>query len=292
MDTLHVNVEAVNALSKIPFLPISFFKTHEVKTTSFDPEIIFESSGTTGTRVSRHLVKSMELYEKCFLKTFRHFYGNEKDWCILGLLPGYLERGNSSLVKMVEVLIERSDNTYSGFYLGQHEKLYQTLVHNELMGQPTLLIGVTFALLDFAEKYEITLEHTTIMETGGMKGRREEMTRDAVHNILKQRFGVESVHTEYGMTELLSQAYAAKDGLLRCPGWMKILLREYNDPFAIRDRTAKPVSGLVNIIDLANLYSCAFIATDDIGRLHKNGDFEILGRRDVSDIRGCSLLTA
>ena len=292
MDALHVNVQAVNTLSKIPFLPISFFKTHEVKTTSFDPEIIFESSGTTGTTVSRHLVKSIELYEKSFLKTFRHFYGNEKDWCILGLLPGYLERGNSSLVKMVEVLIERSDNAYSGFYLAQHEKLYQTLVHNELMGQPTLLIGVTFALLDFAEKYEIRLEHTTIMETGGMKGRREEMTRDAVHDLLKRKFGVESVHTEYGMTELLSQAYAAKDGVLRCPGWMKILLREYNDPFAIRDRAAKPVSGLVNIIDLANLYSCAFIATDDIGRLHNNGDFEILGRRDVSDIRGCSLLTA
>ncbi len=210
------------------------------------------------------------------------------------MLPGYLERENSSLVFMANSLIEKSSHTYSGFYLNDYEKLYKAIVHNEIIEQPTLLIGVTFALLDFAEQYSLKLSNTIIIETGGMKGRRKEITREEVHTILCNKFGVQNIHSEYGMTELLSQAYSKDKGLFHCPPWLKILIREENDPFAISEKplTQKPASGLLNIIDLANLYSCSFIATDDTGRLYKNGSFEVLGRRDMSDIRGCSLLTA
>jgi phenylacetate-coenzyme A ligase PaaK-like adenylate-forming protein len=294
VDSLAINPEDINSIENIPFLPISFFKTHEVTTTKFKPEIIFESSGTTGENTSRHLVKKLSLYQKSFTRTFNLFYGNPRQWCILGLLPGYLERKNSSLVAMANELIQKSENTYSGFYLHNHEKLYQALVHNEIMEQPTLLIGVTFSLLDFAEKYSIKLQHTTVMETGGMKGRREEITREEVHRFLQEKLGVGVIHSEYGMTELLSQAYSKGNGLFNCPPWMKVLVREYNDPFAItsKPKNEKPVNGLINIIDLANLYSCCFIATDDVGKIHKNNSFEVLGRRDASDLRGCSLLTA
>jgi hypothetical protein len=291
---LQINPEEINSIEKIPFLPISFFKSHHVITTKFEPEIIFESSGTTGANTSRHFVKKLSLYKKSFTKGFQLFYGDPKQWCILGLLPAYLERENSSLVSMVKDLIEKSENSFSGFYLHDHEKLYQALVHNEIMEQPTLLIGVTFALLDFAEKYSLKLNHTTVMETGGMKGRREEITREEVHFFLKKKLGISFVHSEYGMTELLSQAYSKGEGIFSCPPWMKVLVREYNDPFSITAKPAseKPVNGLLNIIDLANLYSCCFIATDDVGKLYKNNQFEVLGRRDVSDIRGCSLMTA
>lgn len=286
--------ENINSIETIPFLPISFFKTHEVTNTAFEPEIIFESSGTTGENTSRHLIKSVSLYRKSFTKAFNLFYGDPKDWCILGLLPGYLERGNSSLVAMVNELINKSENPYSGFYLHDHEKLYQALTHNELISQPTLLIGVTFSLIDFAEKYSIKLKNTVVMETGGMKGRREEITREEVHSFLQKKLGVSSVHSEYGMTELLSQAYSKGKGLFHCPPWMGVLVREYNDPFEItsKPKTEKPASGLLNIIDLANLYSSSFIATDDVGKIYKNAAFEVLGRRDISDLRGCSLLTA
>ena len=294
VDSLRINPGNINTIETIPFLPISFFKTHEITTTTFEPEIIFESSGTTGQNTSRHLVKKISLYRKSFSKAFNLFYGNPKDWCILGLLPGYLERNNSSLVSMVHSLIGKSENNNSGFYLNNHERLYQTIVHNEIIEQPTLLIGVTFSLLDFAEKYSMKLQNTVVMETGGMKGRREEITREEVHQFLQNKLGVPVVHSEYGMTELLSQAYSKQEGLFHNPPWMKVLVREYNDPFAIISNTVAntPANGLLNIIDLANLYSCSFIATDDVGKVYKNGAFEVLGRRDVSDLRGCSLLTA
>lgn len=293
IHSLHITPESINSIEKIPFLPISFFKSHKVLTTTFEPEITFESSGTTGENTSRHYVKDVSLYNKSFSKAFNIFYGNPAKWCILGLLPGYLERQNSSLVTMVNQLIQRSDNSYSGFYLNDHEKLYQALVHNEIRRQPTLLIGVTYALLDFAEKYSMKLQNTLIMETGGMKGKREEITREEVHQILKNKFGLRAVHSEYGMTELLSQAYSKGDGIFQTPPWMKVLLREYNDPFEIISvpKTEKPVNGLINIIDLANLYSCSFIATDDVGKIYRNHTFEVLGRRDMTDLRGCSLLT-
>lgn len=294
VDSIKVIPEKVDSIEKIPFLPISFFKTHEVKTTDFKPEIIFESSGTTGETTSRHFVKSLSLYKKSFLKAFQLFYGNPHEWCILGLLPGYLERKNSSLIVMVDDLIKRSYHPSSDFYLYDHRKLYGALSHNEIKGTPTLLIGVTYALLDFAEKYSLKLEHTVVMETGGMKGKREEMTRDEVHTILKSKLGTKEIHSEYGMTELLSQAYSRGDGIFQCPPWMRVLVREYNDPFAItgNPESQKPTNGLINVIDLANLYSCCFIATDDIGKIYRNNSFEIMGRRDSSDLRGCSLLTA
>ena len=293
MDSIGISPSKVNSLEAIPYLPISFFKTHNVVTTEFEPEIIFESSGTTGENTSRHLVKKMELYEKSFTGAFKLFYGDPGGWCIFGLLPGYLERKNSSLISMVNELIKKSHSSHSGFYLHNHDQLFQALARNEIINQPTLLIGVTYALLDFAEKYPMKLQHTLVMETGGMKGKREEMTREEVQGYLKDQLGLKTIHSEYGMTELLSQGYSNGDGIFRTPPWMKILVREYNDPFAINSnlKNERPINGLVNVIDLANLYSCSFIATDDIGKIYKNDTFEILGRRDMSDLRGCSLLT-
>ena len=283
----------MDAIHKIPFLPIQFFKNKKVISTLFEPELTFESSGTTGDLTSRHFIKSAAIYRESFLRSFRFFFRKPEMWCIIGLLPGYLERENSSLVYMVNELIARSGSNYSGFYLRDHAKLYKTIVHNEITGQPTLLIGVTYALLDFAEKYPMDLEHTWIMETGGMKGKREELTRPEVHHFLKERLNVKTIHSEYGMTELLSQAYSSENGLFYCPPWMKILVREYNDPFSVTDNSnlTKPATGLLNVIDMANIYSCCFIATDDVGKLHKNETFEVLGRRDASDVRGCNLLT-
>jgi len=293
-DSLGIIPHKIASIEHIPFLPISFFKTHEVSTTDFKPEITFESSGTTGSNTSRHLVKEMPVYQQSFLNGFELFYGKPPKWCILGLLPGYLERENSSLIVMVDELIKKSGNPNSGFYLHDHEKLFQTLVHNEIIQQPTLLIGVTYALLDFAQSHSMKLQNTIVMETGGMKGKRKEMTREEVHNDLKDKLGLKTIHSEYGMTELLSQAYSAGKGIFRTPPWMKVLVREYNDPFAVSSspKTGKPLNGLINIIDLANIYSCCFIATDDVGKIYKNNTFEVLGRRDMSDIRGCSLLTS
>lgn len=294
VNSLQIDPDKIMQLVDIPFLPISFFKTHEVICKGYKPELIFESSGTTGENTSKHFVKSTALYQESFTRAFNLFYGNIKDWCFLGLLPGYLERGNSSLVKMVADLIDKSENPRSGFYLHNHETLYQMLVANEIAEQPSLLIGVTYSLLDFAEKYSLKLKYTTIMETGGMKGKREEITREEVHQILKNKLGVKTIHSEYGMTELLSQAYSKVKGIFQTPPWMQVLVREHNDPFAITTASSciKSTGGLINIIDLANLYSCSFIATDDVGKLYKNGKFEVLGRRDASDLRGCSLMTA
>ena len=294
VDALKIDPLQVDQIENIPFLPIQFFKTNRIITTNFEPEIIFESSGTTGENISRHFVKKLSIYKESFMEAFKLFYGSPEELCIIGLLPGYIERQNSSLITMVDQLIKKSGHIHSGFYLHDYKKLYQSLVRCEISKQPVLLIGVTFALLDFAEKYSIELNHTTIMETGGMKGRREEITREEVHTFLKQKLGLQNIHSEYGMTELLSQSYSKEKGLFYCPPWMKILIREENDPLAITKKslTQKPSNGLINIIDLANIYSCCFIATDDVGRLYQNGSFEVLGRRDASDVRGCSLLTA
>lgn len=293
-DALHINAAQINRIEQIPFLPVQFFKTHTITSTPFEPEIIFESSGTTGTVNSRHFVKDTTVYKKSFVKAFQHFYGPASHKCILGLLPSYLEKGHSSLVFMVNELIAQSHNNLSGFYLYEFEQLHNTLLHNEILQQPTLLIGVTYALLDFAEKYPMQLRNTIVMETGGMKGRREELTRQHVHRQLQSLLGVSLVHSEYGMTELLSQAYSKGDGIFHCPAWMKVLIREEDDPFTIYSPATiqhKAKNGCINIIDLANLYSCSFIAAEDMGRLYSNGSFEVLGRIDNSDIRGCSLLT-
>ena len=275
-------------------MPIHFFKTHQITTTKFVPEIIFESSGTTTSINSRHLVKTTNLYKSSFKKSFEQFYGSATNKCILGLLPSYLEKEQSSLVFMVDDLIKESNNPLSGFFLYDYEKLHNTLLHNEILQQTTILIGVTYALLDFAIKYPAQLRNTIIMETGGMKGRREEIIRKEVHTTLQDLLGVPLIHSEYGMTELLSQAYSKGDGIFHCPNWMKVLLREEDDPLSLifSDAVkAKPCTGSINVVDFANLYSCSFIATDDIGRLFSNESFEVLGRMDNSDIRGCSLMT-
>jgi hypothetical protein len=257
-----------------------------VRTGEFRPEAVFESSGTTGVVTSRHLVRDVGLYRKSFTAGFEHFYGPVSDWCIIGLLPAYLERAHSSLVFMVNELIGASGHSASGFYLYDHAALFGVLERLEAAGQKTLLIGVTFALLDFAERYSMLLRHTIVMETGGMKGRRREITREELHAFLRERLGVEAVHAKYGMTELLSQGYSTGDGLFRCPGWMKVLVRSEDDPLEVR----RQGEGLINIIDLANIWSCAFIATEDVGVLRADGGFTVAGRVDHSDVRGCSLL--
>ena len=290
-DLLGICPDRVSQLHELPFLPIRFFKTHEVKTGHFEPVQVFESSGTTGMSNSRHILRSTDLYQNSFRRSFELFYGDIKNYCILGLLPSYLERGQSSLVYMVNDWIRASGHPQSGFYLYDLEKLSNTLRELELRAQPTLLIGVTFALLDFAAAYPMSLRHTIVMETGGMKGRRTEMVRAEVHALLQTAFGLKAIHSEYGMTELLSQAYAEAAGKFRSVPWMKILLREEEDPLQVKP-AGSAGRGAINIIDLANRHSCAFIATDDAAQLCSDGSFEILGRLDNSDLRGCSLLTA
>ena len=271
---------------KTPFLPISFFKSHVIKTTEFEPVRIFESSGTTKQNTSKHLVKDIAVYEESFIKTFQMFYGDINKYCILALLPSYLERNNSSLVMMADSLIKLSVHPKSGFYLDDFITLHSVLSELEANKQPTILLGVTFALLDFSEQYNMHLQHTIIMETGGMKGRKKEMTRMEVHEQLTKGFGVENIHSEYGMTELLSQGYSFGKGIYKCPPWMKICVRSEDNPLAV----SLYGKGLINIIDLANIYSASFIATEDVGIVYEDGSFEVLGRLDYSDIRGCSLL--
>ncbi len=285
-DTLGIDPGRVTGLERIPFLPVSFFKTHIVKTTEFAGGTVFESSGTTQSLNSRHYVKDPALYRESFLRGFEKFYGPVKDWCIIGLLPSYLERSHSSLVVMVDELISECGHPSAGFYLYDHDRLYGVLQELENRQQKTLLIGVTFALLDFAGKYSLPLRHTVVMETGGMKGRRKEMTRPELHGFLMERLGLKAVHAEYGMTELLSQAYSFAGGIFQCVPWMRVLPRNDDDPLAVQSEG----EGILNIIDLANLYSCSFIATDDLGRVFPDGSFQVSGRVDNSDIRGCSLL--
>jgi len=287
-DALGVDPQVLNGPAAIPFLPIGFFKTQLVQTTNFDPAAVFTSSGTTGMVTSRHAIKDPGLYEKSFMDGFQRFYGHITEWCVIGLLPSYLERSNSSLVVMVDAMIRKSGHPDSGFYLYDHAALYAVLQRLEAQGRKTLLIGVTFALLDFAERYSLSLKHTVVMETGGMKGRRRELTRPELHAFLTQRFGVAAIHAEYGMTELLSQAYSSGNGLFTCPPWMQVLVRMEDDPLDVRMEG----EGILNIIDLANRWSCGFLATDDVGRVYPDGRFEVSGRVDNSDMRGCSLLVA
>jgi hypothetical protein len=292
-NLLKISPSQITSIEKIPYLPIQFFKSKAIKTTAFTEEIIFESSGTTGSINSKHFVKQKSLYEESYLKTFRQFYGSETNYCIIGLLPSYLERQGSSLVYMVDDLIKKTNHTSSGFYLYDYEKLKAVLLENEAAKQPTILIGVTYALIDFAEKNSMQLQHTVVMETGGMKGRREELTRKEVQHILSSRLGVLHIHSEYGMTELLSQAYSKENGIFNSPPYMRVLLRSEEDPFDICstiNAQNKFETGAINIIDLANLYSCAFIATDDVGKIYADKSFEILGRLENSDVRGCGLM--
>jgi len=280
------NTNAAVQIPNYPFLPIAFFKSHCIKTTEFEPEQIFESSGTTQTINSKHLLKEMDVYKRSFTAAFELAYGRVEDWCIIGLLPSYLERNNSSLVCMVDDLVKRSHHPSSGFYLNEFDQLAHTLNKLEAAQQKTLVIGVTFALIDFADAFAMNLQHTVIMETGGMKGRKREMTKEEVHQIIKSKLGVNVVHSEYGMTELLSQAYAKGDDRHCCPPWMKVMVRDEEDPLLV-----KPFGrGAINIIDLANIYSCSFIATEDVGEVFEDGTFKIYGRLDNSDLRGCSLM--
>lgn len=280
------NPENVSEVREIPFLPIQFFKTKQIVTGGGNPQQIFTSSGTTGSEVSRHLVTDISVYEKSFRQGFAHFYGDIKDYAVLALLPSYLERQGSSLIYMAEDMIQQSQHPSSGFYLHNLDELVATLSHLEEQNQPTILIGVSFALLDLVEKYQFDLKHTIVMETGGMKGRRKEMIRAELHQILQAGFGVQHIHSEYGMTELLSQAYSKGNGVFACPPWTDILIRDTEDALTI---LPEGKAGGINIIDLANFNSCSFLATQDLGK-YQNGQFEVLGRFDDADIRGCNLL--
>ncbi len=287
LSYLNIVPQEIKTLEAIPFLPIEFFKTHTILSNDQNPEVTFTSSGTTGTTTSRHLVTDVSWYKKSFRKGFELFYGDLKNYAFLALLPSYLERKGSSLIYMVEDLIEGTNNPDSGFYLYNEDELYQKLIQLQQQKQPTVLIGVTFALLDFIEKHQISFPELILMETGGMKGRRKEMIREELHQTLCQGFGVPAIHSEYGMTELLSQAYSLGQGVFHCVPWMKVLIRDTNDPFSILPNGK---TGGINVIDLANINSCSFIATQDLGKLHENNAFEVLGRFDFSDIRGCNLL--
>lgn len=278
---------SVLQLVDIPFLPIGFFKSKRVFSGAQEPTTIFTSSGTTGSTPSQHYVASLDIYERSYRLAFERFYGTIESYCVLALLPSYLEREGSSLIHMVDDLIRKSGHPDSGFYLNDLSSLHTKINRLEAEGQKTLLIGVSFALLDFVEHYPMTLGHTLIMETGGMKGRRKELIREELHEKLTDGFGVGAIHSEYGMTELLSQAYSTGDGVFRTPPWMKILIRDTEDPLSFQ-KVGK--TGGLNIVDLANVYSCSFIATQDLGKQHQDGGVEILGRFDHSDIRGCNLM--
>ncbi|MHA3786956.1 LuxE/PaaK family acyltransferase [Flavobacterium hauense] len=277
----------VKSVQEIPFLPIQFFKSHDVVSSTDPVQETFTSSGTTGMVTSRHLVTDLNYYEQSFRLAFSQFYGNIEDYAVLALLPSYLEREGSSLIYMVEDLIEGSNNSHSGFYLHNYDELITKLTALDKAGQNVLLIGVTYALLDLVEKQSFDLKNTIIMETGGMKGRRKEMIREELHDVLCKGFGVSKIHSEYGMTELLSQAYSLGDGIFECPPWMDILIRDTEDALSYVDSGK---TGGINVIDLANINSCSFIATQDLGKKYPNQSFEVLGRFDNSDIRGCNLM--
>lgn len=287
LSFLNTDIKAIKSSSQIPFLPIQFFKSHKIVSTTNDTRHVFSSSGTTGILTSKHYVTDINLYEKSYLTAFKHFYRNVEDYTILALLPSYLERKGSSLIYMVNDLIKKSKKPKSGFYLDNLSELKNTLTNLDLNGEKVLLIGVSFALLDLVENYTFNLKNTIVMETGGMKGRRKELIRNELHQKLKKGFGVLNIHSEYGMTELLSQAYSKGNGIFECPPWMKVMIRDTEDALTLLPNGK---TGGVNIIDLANINSCSFIATQDLGKTYDNGTFEILGRFDHSDIRGCNLL--
>ncbi|MCO6499185.1 MAG: acyl transferase [Vicingus serpentipes] len=286
-DLLKIQPVAVTTINQIPFLPISFFKSHVVKTQKFREEVVFLSSGTTGANQSKHYVKELSLYEKSFQKGFQQVYGDISNYCVLALLPSYMEREGSSLIYMVNQLINKSHHDKSGFYLTHQNELLNTLRELEHTNQKTILFGVSFALLDFAEEHQLQLKNTIIIETGGMKGRRKELTREELHDIYKSKFGVTAIHSEYGMTELLSQAYSTGEGIFTTPKWMKVMIRDVNDPLLFLGENKL---GGINVVDLANIYSCGFIATQDLGKKKEGNTFEVLGRFDNSDLRGCNLL--
>ncbi len=286
-DALEVCPGKVSGLDDIPYLPIGLFKKRRVTCFEEAPGKVFVSSGTTGALPSRHYVADTALYERSFRNAFRLFYGDPADYCILALLPGYLERGDASLVYMVNTLIEDSGHPDSGFYLDDVDRLASTLKALTGAGQKIMLLGVSFALLHLAETHPMPLKNTVVMETGGMKGRRREMVRDELHEILCSAFHQESIHSEYGMTELLSQAYSHGKGQFYCPPWMRVTIRDTSDPLRM---PGYDQGGGLNIIDLANVHSCSFIATQDLGKLSPGGGFEVSGRFDHSDVRGCNLM--
>ncbi|MGX1023499.1 LuxE/PaaK family acyltransferase [Psychroflexus sp. MBR-150] len=279
----------VNSLKSIPFLPIEFFKKFKILSSQQLVQKVFTSSGTTGQQTSKHHITDIELYQKNFCQIFQAQYGSIEDYTILALLPSYLERNGSSLIYMVNHLIEKTRQPDSGFFLDDLNRLKETLLKLEAKKQKTILIGVSFALLDFVESYNLKLNHTIVMETGGMKGRRKEITRDELHQKLTKGFGVKHIHSEYGMTELLSQAYSKADGIFELPPTMKVFIRDPEDPLHIFEDFTK--TGGINVIDLANINSCAFIATQDLGQNVKKNKLKIIGRFDYSDVRGCNLLT-
>jgi phenylacetate-coenzyme A ligase PaaK-like adenylate-forming protein len=287
VDLLNKNPHHITKINDIPFIPISFYKNNMIISGELNHQLVFNSSGTTGANPSKHFVVDVALYKKSFINAFTLFYGNPLDYCFLALLPGYIERQGSSLIYMVNELMKISGHPDNGFFLNEFDLLKEIIKRLKQNSQKYILIGVTYVLLDFAEVCSIDLSDGIVMETGGMKGTRKEMVKTEVHQILKERFNVEQIHSEYGMTELLTQAYSKGDGLYTCPPWMKVMIRDVYDPFGY---VAEGNSGGINIIDLANIYSCSFIETKDLGRKNKSGEFEILGRFDDSDIRGCNLL--
>ena len=286
-DLLYIHSSDVKEVEEIPFLPIQFFKSHAVLSSTQAVQETFTSSGTTGSSVSKHMVTDLSWYTKSYTKGFEYFYGPIEEYTVLGLLPNYLERDGSSLIYMVDDFIKKSNKPSSGFYLNNLTELSKTLIALDKKGEKVLLIGVTFALLDLIERQQFKLQNTIIMETGGMKGRRKEIIRNELHEILYAGFGVSKIHSEYGMTELLSQGYSSGDGVFDCPPWMKILARDTEDALTM---VGTNKTGGLNVIDLANYNSCSFIATQDLGKVDNNGSFEVLGRFDHSDIRGCNLM--
>jgi phenylacetate-coenzyme A ligase PaaK-like adenylate-forming protein len=286
-NLLDTDVQKVKSLNKIPFLPIQFFKTNDILSSQNPIQATFTSSGTTGMTTSKHLVTDVNFYKQSFQTAFSQFYGSIENYVILALLPSYLEREGSSLIYMVEDLIAKSNHPESGFYLHNYDDLICKLKELETSSQNVLLIGVTYALLDLIEKQSFYLKNTIIMETGGMKGKRKELIREELHQLLCNGFGVSSIHSEYGMTELLSQAYSFGNGLFECPPWMSVLIRDPEDALTY---VSDGKTGGINVIDLANINSCSFIATQDLGKKYPNHSFEVLGRFDASDIRGCNLM--
>ena len=285
-ELLKIDPNSIQKLEDIPFLPIQFFKSHKILADNLNYEKVFFSSGTMGIGTSKHFVSNLSLYKKSFTDTFTRYFGDLDQLCILALLPSYLEQENSSLIYMADELIKKTNNPLSGFYLDETDSLIEKLQTLESIGQKTILLGVSYALLDLIELKSFQLKNTTIMETGGMKGKRKEMIKEELHHKLKKGFGVSTIYSEYGMTELLSQAYSKGNGIFTCPSWMKVITRDTEDA---QSKVMEQTGG-INIIDLCNLYSCSFIATQDLGKIYTDGSFEILGRFDDSDIRGCNLM--
>ncbi len=286
-DLIHCKPEKITNFHQIPFLPIDFFRRFQIKSFQGEAEVVFTSSGTTGAATSSHFVADKSVYENSFKRAFKRFYGDVRDYCIVALLPSYLERTGSSLVYMATQLITESKHPDNGFYLYEFDQLHKKLLRLKEAGQKTLLLGVTYALLDFAADFPLDFPELIVMETGGMKGKRKEMIREEVHEFLRSGFGVSKIHSEYGMTELLSQAYSKGDGIFETPPWMKILIRDTNDPLSL---IGDNKNGGINVIDLSNIYSCSFIATQDLGKTIGNETFEVVGRFDQSQVRGCNLM--